>query len=1759
MKLIKKIIVFFVIFIFIIATLIFVLFKTGILTSQFKEYAKSEILKLTGKDVDIDRIELGFINNITIKNIKIPLKKTMGEAGEFIDVSSIVFRFNLIDLFIYKKDIDKTLSHIIINGPVFHIKKERGQFNVSDFFKSFIIPKNENNNTQTEFTFPINRIFIEKGKVIYEDLDKNFSTKMDFKGNIAYRQKSNSLRIYITGKTENNIKNNIKIDFNYFISNESFFKSEIQVKDEPISLWFSYFTPDKNILAQSGSFSSNLSIEGTEFNPEKLKIQGMFSILKSNISVYQKVIENLNADISFIKDRLYFKNINFNFMGGKCNGKGIIKDIFKEVVFDGNLTFDNVDISLINENFISGKMRGGAVVKGNKDEPFLSAKFFIDEGNVYKARLENFESEITFNKKEINVNLLKGNVGDGILSGSGIISYEKNLIKNPFNFQIKKVDFSKISGNKNFNGNVDVNLKFSGSMKTPQLILQLNSDKIDFDGNTASKISSVFSFNNKNLIIDGSFNYNNYENLKLNGNVQIKNDIINILSLKLNNKADTLVNITGDYKFDNKMINLAADINNIRLSSLGIRAIRGKDIDGDIVSQIIVKGTLTSPDVEAVFNIPKFLIQKKENSLHCKINYKNSTIRFSEFLFNENLAGNGEISLKNKIFNITMDIKQLEGYVLKEFTGLSLFDNSIIDGAVFIKKQEDGYGGSVAIESKYSKGDYKYFNVDIKGEKNEFVINRVNINQHRGNLTASGLCRYINNEILVLSLNGTSKEFKVNDKMVFSGNFKQDTSITISEGIEKTINNIYFTDVFINKKSIGNASLNLVTRKNILPSFLLKIGDEYLVDLKSKGDSENNISLSCQLKNADLLPLYAALNLRSSGLDENSLINGKITIDGDFQNAAFVGSISQQNGIMNLNGNIGFIKQGVLLKPSIINIKYDFLNMRIKELLSIISDNIKESGRINGKGILKGKINNLESEGEIILSDGIIIGLPYDSIKTVYNIKNKKISLKNLFFEYKKTYFNIFDSIVEIKDNNQFYVTMKSNLKDYVWRGNKLNGDINFYGRIDNQKELKIDGAIGSDNFMFKSHKFQPFVVKVYTDSEGLLLKTSKGKSFFYALVKNFKDRIVIEDLYIENENKERYFSGKGTIQKEKGDSDLLFEANNMNPQMINDLMGWDYKWTGDLSGSIKVSRNTKQGLAFTMFLTIKNGSVNNLDFDIFTGIISLKDHWVDFSPVSPMLLSKTDKYDIKITGVIPAPMSEEGVEKLKGVPMDIKVIMKNGDLSVAKFVNWIDDASGPVDMDLHIGGTKEFPVVNGKFVITDAKAKLKYLFNSLDHIFANIFIKDNIIDIYSLRADTQKGTLKISNLTEKNGGTMKWIKPYEANWKVVNIGNKIKITDTRFMEFIEGDADIDLEITGPFSGPNVKGTMKVSDMRYRYPVKMKNQKGEITDFKNNYAKQINWDLKVYGGDNVYYYNDDYVNTYAQIYLKIGDNPLLIQGRGDDLKIYGNINLPKGVYKYINTEFSIDPMAGESKAVFDGLTKPILNVYASASIKRIELGKTPGSGGIELPGIGGRAEISGTMDLNINMRAWGRVGDIKIDLTSEPSLDRNRLLYILTFGKDAGGLIAADDAYKMAEALANAWIKGRTEEIKKFTPLDVIDIKVSDVVPRAEATPEAGITPTSKTKMELGLGKYLTDQFYFDYRMRLLEGRSLLGDTNLNLYLEHSLGFEYTLDPTNKLVIEGVIKDPTFSTYRFEGFMGLESRFSFDSWGAKPTPTPSKK
>ena len=89
------------------------------------------------------------------------------------------------------------------------------------------------------------------------------------------------------------------------------------------------------------------------------------------------------------------------------------------------------------------------------------------------------------------------------------------------------------------------------------------------------------------------------------------------------------------------------------------------------------------------------------------------------------------------------------------------------------------------------------------------------------------------------------------------------------------------------------------------------------------------------------------------------------------------------------------------------------------------------------------------------------------------------------------------------------------------------------------------------------------------------------------------------------------------------------------------------------------------------------------------------------------------------------------------------------------------------------------------------------------------------------------------------------------------------------------------------------------------------------------------------GGENCRYYNDT-INYSADVTMKFNnDKPVKVTGRGGDMKIEGTLGVVKGTYKYFNTEMTMDAQK-ESKIIFDGDRRPVLDIYATTVLRKFE-------------------------------------------------------------------------------------------------------------------------------------------------------------------------------------------------------------------------------
>jgi autotransporter translocation and assembly factor TamB len=1745
--------------------------KSGFFTVDARDYVVSLIKKSIGKDVRIGRIELGLIDNIVIHDVSIPVEMTFGQKGEFASIKRIIIRFNLIDL-INHRDIDKTLSSVIIDSPLINIKKEKGEYNVGEFAASFNTGGEQQSSAQ--LPIPVNRIRIENGRVVYNDLDRKFISQItSLFGNVSLKQKPMMISVSLSGRTVGSDRNNLGVDVDYYMNRKTF-RGSVEIRDAALNDWGAYILSPVDYSINSGNFSVVASVSGEGFKPGAMSVYGYMGLSGGDILIKGAIpVKNIGAMVEVNNDSLKFKNTGFTLFGGKGVLKGSAKNIFTSPEYKANFSLDGVDMAQVSPGNMSGTAKAFINISGTGPKMTGQAAVMWPSGMLRSMEIKDAAIRGTVNAGVFNITSVEGTVGDGKLTGSGSAGLGTKDRKSTIIFSLNDLRAGELFNSKDFSGNIDLSLKAGGTLDKMRLTAMMSSPAFKYGGNNVEKFNGNFTLAGEALNGSASMAYKKYRDLKLNLKSQLSDAFFTLESFKLDNGAENLVDTKGKINRKDGAMDIAVVLNNVMLSDLSLDYLSGKDVDGAVKGGLFIRGTASAPVLDLNLSMDGLKIRGAPYKLYAGVHYGGNLIKINEINFNDSLKGTGEFSLKKKIFGMNFDVKGLKGDVLSEITGMKIFDSSVIDGKVYVRKEQSGYGGTVDLDVAYSKGLYKGAKIEVSGQNNSFNVSKFEIKQKNGSVVDSGTLTIANDDQITAVFSGKFENYRLNDRLVLDGAFRHSSSINVSGDTSSSVNTADFTGLSFNGKPQQDLTLSLKTENFSVREFKAKWGQEYYAEATVDNDAKvPQLNALIRIKDADLYPIYTLTGRRDTPLKKASMVSGGFFAKGPLDSASFGGTLSQEQGSVTTQGIISVEKQKGVYAVTRINVKYTAVNVDLNNFISIFNEKYRDSGRVNGSGELKGPLSKLESKGILTLAQGRLFDLPYDSIDTQYSYADKKVTLDRGELNYKNTFLKLDGSAFEVKGDNDYYATVKSQMKDYIWKGNLLNGSLNFYGAINTEKDLKIDGSIGSENFSFKKHLFKPFVINLSYRKDSLKLNTSKGKARINADIMLEKDRITIKSAKVDEENNNRLLDITGFIDTRKdGNSSLGINVKEADPQMANDLLGWDHTWTGTGNGHIDISGNPDKGLNYAIDVTLQNGSVDNVPFDIFTGLVAIRDNYVDLSPTGPMQLSKEGKYNVNVSGKIPIAQNEAAVEKMKGAEMSLHAWVKDGDLSLIKFLKFVDDASGLMNADLTIKGTKEFPTVSGKVSVTDGDIKPKFLFKDLKNVYANVLITDNVMDIYNMRGDTERGTIKISNLNEKKGGTMKFMKPYDLNWKITNIGDKIRFTDTDFLQFISGDADVNLEVTGPIDGPNIKGTMKFENAKMVYPVKMMNKTGEQVKVNddNNFVKKINWDLTVFGGDNCRYYNN-FFNNYADITLRFNnDKPVAVKDRGNDMKISGLLGIVKGTYKYGITNFTVDDTK-DSTIKFDGDRRPILDVYMTTVLYKFPLNTAYGQTSstiYNVPAAQSQGSVSTLepTDITINLRFHGRVGDIKLDISGtslKGTLDQGRLINIITLGKDSGQLAPAD-ALKLVDYFVNGFFKSGTEMINTALPIQVnVNLQNSDKLVSNMAGGSKTVSPGDTTRtanVDINISTNLGPNWTLNYNPTIYDVTNQLGQ---GTGIQHKLDATLALDKNSQLDL-GMVVGANPSALGPVGTPGqvdlratLKTNVSFDQWGAKPTSTP---
>ncbi|PKL91062.1 MAG: hypothetical protein CVV21_09725 [Candidatus Goldiibacteriota bacterium HGW-Goldbacteria-1] len=1736
----------------VLAAVLVIAMKSGFITDYAKDYVEAELFKATGRNIHVGAIKLGFVDNIIISNVSIPAARTAAVAGEIASIKKVIIRFNFVDYFLKKRNMETLLSHIIVDGPAVNIEKDKGVFNISRFFETPFPEVSPSSGGMP--ALPVNRILIENGVIKYFDADKNFSTRISsLKGSFTLVDKNSRFKIFLAGKTPGSDRKNFSVNYSQPL-NGGDFGGVLSLKDELLSNWAEYVSQPGQIRVNGGKISLLAKITGAEFKPDKMKISANAAMQGGMVQfINGPYLENISGVLNVENSAAEITGISFDVYGGKGIIKAKASDIYEKPFYDGVFSLSEIKAEQINKDILSGSLRAAFNFKGYQEDLKAEGGLFWDKGALWDAPIKSLRADLSYDAQTLNLKSVSGTVGGGTLGGKGKIQLAKDK-KIDLGITLRQLHAEKISSGREFAGIADINFNAYGTLVTPGASALIKSGMLSFKGSEIRNVTSAFTFSKGSFKAVNStvFDYGKYSALKLDAGITVKDDIISASTMTLKDKNSTLVKVAGDYGIKTKQLNVNGQVNGLVISKADIAYFRGKDIDGIINALLEIKGAVDSPQIALDVKSDRLEIKGQKYTVKGRAELAKNELKVSGVDFSGGFKGSAEFSLKNKLFQINADIKGLKGGVVKEITGIEFIDNSVINGGMLVKKEATGYGGKIGVDVKYGSGIYRSIELKAQGAENQFAVEKFDVNQSEGSLVSSGTCTVTNGSDVALHMNGRMKNYQINRALKADAALSNSIVLNLAEDMAGIFSKFKAENIYFNGNAVPVLDVTLRGKKGQDGEFRASWGETYSAAGKFIYGDKPLIDALIKIKDADLYPVYRLAGLKRDGLAKDSLLRGEIKVSGEAKKASVNAEIVQDTGLIKLNGKMAFDVKGDKIKAREISADYNVVNMDIKKAASIFDSGFEGSGRLNGSGKLGGRPGKLEALGDFLAVDGRIAGMDFNDLEVKYAYKDRKLFLEKALLYYRKTSLDLAGSTVTFADDKTVFTDIKMQALDYKLQGNRLNGYLGIAGRLVTGDNALFDGSFAGDGFQFKNHTFNPFIIKVNYSKDGLLLNTSKGAYRLKGDIGFEKKWTDIRKFEAFNQAGVKVINASGRIMSDSGDSAVDINCQELDPQLIDGLIGLGFSWEGTAAGNVKLSGNGKEGIGLTIQVAIKNGSFAGIEFDVLSGVLSLKNDWLDMSPIGPIILTKDDKYELTLGGKIPVPMTEEAAEKMRGEQMDLKAHIKDGDLSILKFLGFIEEAQGVTNLTARITGTKEFPSVTGKIDVTDGNIKLKYLFKELSHVYANILIRDNVIDIYDLKGDTERGTIKIQNLDEKKGGIMKFVRPDEVNWRITNIGDRIRFTDTPYMEFLRGDADIDLAMTGKLEAPFIKGTIKASDFTYLYPIKSKTKAGEDTTIKDedNFAKKITWDVQLTGGDNVRFYSN-YLNNYADVYIKFGASPLLLQDKGNSMKLTGNLNIIRGVYKYMNTDFIVDDLR-ESKVVFDGSTRPVLDVFASAKFRRMEVYKANGQ--------------TETMDLKVNLHAYGKVGNLKIDLTSDPILpeignDYNRLLYIVTVGRDMGDTtnLKPEDFTKMADAIASFWIKKGTEQIQVFLPVSVlkIDAKLSEIVGQGTDSPESTTrTAEKKTLAEVEIGQYITDKFYLGYTGKLVDTTGIMEEAQSGLDFEHTLGMEYTLDDINKLIFHKSFGNPYLGGD--ELYLGYELRWQFDSWGAKPRPTPAK-
>jgi translocation and assembly module TamB len=492
--------------------------------------------------------------------------------------------------------------------------------------------------------------------------------------------------------------------------------------------------------------------------------------------------------------------------------------------------------------------------------------------------------------------------------------------------------------------------------------------------------------------------------------------------------------------------------------------------------------------------------------------------------------------------------------------------------------------------------------------------------------------------------------------------------------------------------------------------------------------------------------------------------------------------------------------------------------------------------------------------------------------------------------------------------------------------------------------------------------------------------------------------------------------------------------------------------------------------------LELVNGGIGDTTFDSLYGLLILDK---DIIHVNQVLLKK-GPYQASAYGVIPvAALSPEGRQQGNNVEqMNLNVKLDKANLSILPLLTKeVTAAEGATQGEITITGTLEQPILKGNITIQNGILKLSALKDPIQKVGVDIAFEGDTINIKQFEGYMGTGAYRATGTAKLKGAGL-------TNYNISLVLDKPMIRSKYFTGTVDGS----LMLTqGPIN-PKLAGKLLFENDTIDIPT--------IPDLQPS-TMNMDLDVDFQIGKKVRFYNPYLYDILAAGRVKLGGSTM-------EPDISGRIVAVRGTVSYLRTPFKIEEASVEFRQ-FAGSFEPVIQLKAQTSLQQV------------------------VVNLDIN----GPIGAMEFKLTSEPAMNQQEILSLLTlrsryFDKQNNGnnSLGRDELVGALDAgLQMRFISGIEGNLRNALGLDEFSFvrDTSSTIVKKNNNKDENSTINQEV-YNLVMSKYVTDKLLVSYTLGVDHDKS-------------ELSFRYSLN--RRISLTGSIDDEN------QTWLGAEARFRF--------------